>query len=155
MDSHANEVTMEDRVLSERSPSHRVSSHRVLIVEDDLSLMPFWSLVLRRCLSGAKFDWAVSCEQAKEFLSQASRTNTPYSMIITDIFLAGSDTGLDLLNSQEALQCEAPKVLVTAADEAAVNESCNWAGQSVAVLAKPLSVPKCERLLESILTHAT
>jgi response regulator of citrate/malate metabolism len=117
--------------------------------------MPFWSLILRRCLNGAKFDWAVSCEQAKEFLSKASQTDSPYSMIITDIFLAGSDTGLDLLNSDEAKNCVAPKVLVTAADEDAVNQSYNWTDQSVAVLAKPLSVPKCERLLESILPNAT
>jgi response regulator of citrate/malate metabolism len=127
------------------------NSNRVLIVEDDLSLMPFWSLILRRCLSGAKIDWAVSCEQAKEFLSQADSSKSPYAMIITDIFLAGSDTGIDLLNSAEAQNSVAPKVLVTSADEHAVNRSYNWENQSVSVLAKPLSVPKCERLLESIL----
>lgn len=127
--------------------------NRVLIVEDDLSLKPFWSVIIRRCLQGATLDWAVSCEKAKELLHKAATTQSPYGLIITDIFLAGCDTGLDLLSSPEVKSSNAQKLLVTAADAVAVGQSCNWRDQDVAVLAKPLSVPKCERIIESIFAH--
>lgn len=127
-------------------------NERVLIVEDDLSLMPFWSVILRRCLKGATVDWAVSCERARELMELADRKQSPYSMIIADIFLAGSDTGLDLLNSPEVERSSALKLLVTSADETALNDGGEWLKPSVAVLSKPLSVPKCERVLESMLT---
>ncbi len=129
------------------------TKERILIVEDDLSLQPFWSLVLRRCLNEAQVDWTVSCERARVLVTEGRKDGRPYSMIITDIFLAGSDTGLDLLNSPEVQESRAMKLLVTAADEGEIYNHFDWPEHSIAVLAKPFSVPKCERVLEDMLRH--
>ena len=126
-------------------------NNKILIVEDDLSLRPFWTSILNQCGFAHQLDWAVSCEQAQKLLRHAQSVSDPYAMIITDIFLAGSDTGLDLLNSAEVLQSGAHKLLVSGADEKEIRESFTNLSQEVMVLSKPLTVVKCKRVLEKAL----
>lgn len=119
---------------------------RVLIVEDDLALEPFWKIVLKRCFEKWTSDWAVSAEEAKRMMSQALHEGVPYSLVISDIFLAGSETGLDLIQDQEP---RAPKFLLVSVAEAERVKD-NVARFDGAVLTKPLNLPKCERAIAQL-----
>lgn len=126
------------------------SSFRALIVEDDLALQPFWKIVLKRCFQECELDWAVSAEHAKCMIQQSERIGTPYSLIISDIFLAGSETGLDLLKSEIESQTATKFLLVSAAEADRIKDTLGWISDSV-VLTKPLNVPKCERAIYQLL----
>ena len=72
--------------------------------------------------------------------------------MVTDIFLAGSCTGLDLLTSASVVKSCCARMLVSAADETEIKNI--YGGEldpKVKVLAKPLNVPKCERAVLEIL----
>ena len=83
----------------------------VLIVEDDLSQQPLWQHIILRSCKEAKLTWAVSAEQALTIMKESNlssqlSSNSPedkdiakFDLIVVDLFLAGSQTGLDFLNS--------------------------------------------------------
>lgn len=123
---------------------------RVLIVEDDLALQPFWSVVLKRCFSTWHSDWAVSGEQAENLISKSYTQNLPYQLIISDIFLAGSITGLDLIKHRPQ-DCQTKFLLVSIADEVRVRSAVTQSRIPNVILTKPLNVPKCERAIFDLL----
>lgn len=124
---------------------------KILIVEDDLSLRPFWSVVFDRCAPRSRLDWAVSSEQAQRLLRDATSQERPYDVIITDLFLAGSGTGLDLLESEAARRSGAKKLLVSVADAKDIQDGFLAADTAVTVLSKPLDIPGCTRVIERVL----
>lgn len=67
-----------------------------LIVEDDLSYKPLWEFILKKFNSKAKFDWAENAEEAEEKIYQARTGTRFYDLIISDIYLPGTKSGLDL-----------------------------------------------------------
>lgn len=68
----------------------------VLILEDDYTFKPLWTSVIKQCLPDAQLDW-VQTEEAAERLIQLRRNNgQKYDLIISDIFLSGKKTGIDL-----------------------------------------------------------
>ena len=64
---------------------------RVLIVEDDVTMEPLWRYVIETVRPGALVEWMTSGEAASRRILAAE-----YSLIISDIFLNGDMTGLDL-----------------------------------------------------------
>lgn len=116
---------------------------RVLIVDDDLSLEPLWRLIIRRCCPLALIEWAVSSEQAKKLIRDLQN----FDLIITDLFLAGSATGLDFLKSQEVASLHAKTVLVSMAPRQELEAYCAQGLPSTKILAKPLNVVKYENAL--------
>lgn len=123
---------------------------RILIVEDDLALQPFWDVVLKRCFHVWHSDWAVSGEQAEKMILNARKSGLPYSLIISDIFLAGSRTGLDLIRSNRDSQSSTRFLLVSVADESRVKNAVIDLTAMKVVLTKPLNVPKCERAINEL-----
>lgn len=131
------------------------SSIRILIVEDDLALQPFWNIVLKRCFKKWTSDWAVSAEEAKRMMSQALHEGVPYSLVISDIFLAGSETGLDLLNVKDTMQSSMKFLLVSVAEADRVKDNVDGLNRDSAVLTKPLNLPKCERAITQLLNQGS
>ncbi|MFS4459550.1 hypothetical protein [Bdellovibrio sp. HCB2-146] len=125
-------------------------SARVLVVEDDLALRPLWELVLKRQFVDYHLDWAISCEEAQRFLTSSIKYQSPYSLIITDLFLAGSGTGLDLIRFKGQIHNTIPLILVSVAEDTLIKENFNKVVSSTTVLTKPLSVPQLDRALEKI-----
>lgn len=124
---------------------------KILIVEDDLSLRPFWSLVFDRIAPRSRLDWAISSEQAQRLIEDSTRNQRPYDVIITDLFLAGSGTGLDLLESDAAKKSPAKKLLVSVADAKDIKDGFIPSGSDVTVLSKPLDIPRCTKVIEGVL----
>ncbi len=128
--------------------------NRVLIVDDDLALRPFWEIILRRQYQTYKYDWAVSVEEAKTLFRNSNFNNNFYSIIIIDLFLSGSETGLDLIDFFETQLHTPPLVLVTAVDNEKLQKEVAQKKKKVFLLQKPLSIPSCERLLEELLMNS-
>lgn len=123
---------------------------RVLIVEDDLALRPFWELILRRQFNEYHLDWAISCEEAERLIASSVKYDSTYCLIVTDLFLAGAATGLDLVHFIGKNQEHTPLVMVSSADEEAIRNSYRDSVKDIHVISKPLSVPKIERVLEKL-----
>lgn len=122
----------------------------ILVIEDDLALRPMWESIASRNFGLKNLDWAVSAEEAKRIYQKAIMKNQPYAVIIVDVFLAGSDTGLDFIKYIHSLGQQTPILLVSAALEADLKKLFDKTMDYVQVLTKPLNVPKCEKALEKI-----
>lgn len=69
---------------------------RVLVVEDDLSLQPLWNHIIHEAYPKARVDWATTEEVAERLIRQRFKRGRPYNLVISDVFLAGRKTGIDL-----------------------------------------------------------
>jgi CheY-like chemotaxis protein len=123
---------------------------RILVVEDDLALKPIWEHILRRQFTDYHLDWAVSCEEAQKLVSASIVHESPYSLIVTDLFLSGAGTGLDLVRFLARAVKSSPIVLVSVVEELALREKYGELLSNMQVLTKPISVPQCDRALDRI-----
>lgn len=120
---------------------------KILIVDDDVTQIPIWKHVVNRTCDQAIISWAVSSEQAKTIISQ-----TRFDLIIVDLFLAGSETGLELLETKEVKNSDADTILVTAADKESLEKHIKSRElKNTKIIIKPLNVVRCERVLNEIL----
>lgn len=124
---------------------------RILIVEDDLALKPFWESVLQRCFKNWELEWAISGEEAKNIIQRSREEYRPFSLVISDIFLAGADTGLDLMTSDEFIQSKAKFILVSVVNEEKVKENYYDIICNNTVMTKPLNAPECARTIKEVL----
>ncbi len=129
----------------------------VLIVEDDLGQQPLWQHIISRSSHDASVTWAVSAEQALTILQKSLITEKKFDLIIVDLFLAGSETGLSFLNSDEVKQSKAQTILVSAAEKNDLDDYIQKQlrktknDRTINVIAKPLNVVKCEKVLDELL----
>lgn len=119
---------------------------RVLIVEDDLSQQAFWGSIVGKCLQSIEIDWAVSGEEAKRMFEE-SAIHRPYQLVISDLFLAGGETGFDLLELANQLRLSQLFILVSAAEEGRLLAKTRHIQIPHVVLSKPLAVRRCERAI--------
>lgn len=71
---------------------------KVLVVEDDRIQWPLWESILKSAYSDVEIDWETTEAGAEALLRHAYQNNSPYNLVISDIFLEGRDTGIDLWN---------------------------------------------------------
>ena len=69
---------------------------RILIVEDDITLEPIWAYIVERAERLATVTWATSEFEAESLILDSIDEGNEYDLVITDIFLSGSKTGIDL-----------------------------------------------------------
>lgn len=124
---------------------------RVLIVDDDLAQIPLWKHIIGRSSEKASIDWAVSAEQAKTIMVQAKKNKKKFDLIIVDLFLAGSETGLEFLETKEVQNCGADTILVSAANKANLEQHIQTRLKKTKVIVKPLNVVRCEKVLNELI----
>lgn len=73
-----------------------VTRPRILVVEDDMTQEPFWDYIIERAAEKAIVSWATSVAEADEMIFIAQMEGAPFDLVISDIFLSGSLTGIDL-----------------------------------------------------------
>lgn len=122
---------------------------RMLVVEDDLALQPFWELFFRRTYGRFSLDWAISGEEARRLIHQAHEEKRPYTVIVTDLFLAGAETGLDLIESSEVKDSHATIILVSSIESEKIQHHYKQITGDHLVISKPLNLHKCERLFSA------
>ncbi len=69
---------------------------RFLVVEDDFAGQPIWEVIIRKLEPQAIIRWATSSEEAEILIEKAIQDDEAFDIIVSDIFLAGKETGLDL-----------------------------------------------------------
>lgn len=72
------------------------SQVRVLVVDDDITCQTLWSAILDRITPGNTCDCVTSGTEADRLLQLAEKNGYKYDLIVSDIFLSGSMTGIDL-----------------------------------------------------------
>ena len=137
--------------------SRQYEFRNVLIVEDDLGQQPLWQHILSRSSQDTSITWAVSAEQALTILQKSAIYEIKFDLIIVDLFLAGSETGLSFLNTDAVKQSKAQTILVSAAEKNDLDDYIQKQLRKtknddiINVIAKPLNVVKCEKVLDELL----
>lgn len=131
---------------------------KILIVEDDMTLKPIWEKFFRLFSDRLLLEWAVSCEEAIKMVQAAIESNKSYFLIISDIFLAGSKTGIQLLSSPEVALSGAKTVLISAADREDIISKFGHMVPDATVITKPFNFklysPIFRKLLNGHLTES-
>lgn len=96
---------MSDQVNNTRDQQHIQSqivtapkSKKILVVEDDQTQWPLWEEILKEIEGPKDIDWETSGERAEALLKYAYQKHEPYDLVISDIFLDGKETGIELWN---------------------------------------------------------
>ncbi len=111
---------------------------KILILEDDISLEPYYRASLNNIfyLNPPYIDWAISVWEARNFLKQKD----DYDIIIADLFLSGSLTGLDFLAiDQIKMRKNIKKILVTSSHLNLVTENYDNVLNDVFIIGKPFN----------------
>ncbi len=69
---------------------------RILVVEDDVTFEPYWTAIAEKADRNAHVSWATSEIEAENMILDAIESGQKFDLVITDIFLSGSRTGIDL-----------------------------------------------------------
>ncbi len=119
---------------------------RVLIVEDDLTLQPLWERAFKTKNPAVKLDWATSVSEAEKLIHLRFSRGAPYELIISDIFLEGNATGVDLWNryGEEALNFAFVSGLPVSKYELMMSLDFGCP----TYLKKPLTLQKCEEIAD-------
>lgn len=80
---------VENRIVTQPKP-------RVLIVEDDVTMEPLWTYIIDQVAPGAYLKWVTSEEAAEHAIRYQLLRHRPYDLVISDVFLSSSRTGIDL-----------------------------------------------------------
>ena len=126
---------------------------KVLVVEDDLSLWPFWENVLRSTIPRVEIDWETTERAAESLLKHRFQRNSPYDLVISDIFLEGHETGIDLWNRYG----EAAKnfIFVSGMPMSKFDSLMSLNYGYPVYLQKPLSVKQCKDVVAAVFKPTT
>lgn len=124
---------------------------KILIIEDDLALKPMWEIIAKRNLKNPELHWAVSSEVAKKLFLDSVKISSPYMFIVVDLFLAGSETGLDFIKFARNYNADIPILITSSAEDVNTNRFMQRGMKNVSVLSKPLNIPNCERILDGLI----
>ncbi len=133
------------RLVGREAPS-------VLVVEDDRAFWPFWEKVFSLHGTTPKIDWAATEEEAEEMIRSRYRMGRPYDLVIADVFLEGTGTGVDLWNryGEEV----ANFIFVSGAPLSKDNLLMSLDFGCPVFLQKPLSAKRCVEVVDDILELA-
>ncbi len=68
----------------------------VLLIEEDTALHQFWSLLIQKIHPKSHLTVTTNAEDAEQLISSALESASPFSLVISNLFLKGEMTGLEL-----------------------------------------------------------
>jgi response regulator of citrate/malate metabolism len=86
---------METQVLAHVMKEAKLKT-RVLIIEDDPTIAPMWTYILGKVDPELEIVWATSDAEGERFIQNSIKYQNEFDLIISDIFLSGPKTGIDL-----------------------------------------------------------
>ena len=68
----------------------------VLLIEEDTALHQFWSLLIKKVHPNSALTVTTNAEDAERLISNALESFSPFDLVISNLFLRGEMTGLEL-----------------------------------------------------------
>jgi DNA-binding NtrC family response regulator len=69
---------------------------RILIVEDDVTAEPLWRHIFNEVSPDVIYRWVGNADAAEYLIRKRASQGMPFDLVISDIFLNGQRTGIDL-----------------------------------------------------------
>lgn len=111
----------------------------ILIVEDNPDWESVWTLILDVFAEGSRMIWATSVSEAEEKITELTKTGQGADLIISDIFLSGSLTGIDFFN-RLSTSLQHRFVFVSSVASNKVRSTLSLSDQGVCILQKPFGI---------------
>ncbi len=133
-------------IFGDRSIKNQKS---VYVLEDDIALSTVIDRVLRSIQKNILLDWSTRAEQAMLALINAHNKgiDTPYDLIIADVFLDGQMTGIDFYRQSRIIFPHIPVILIS-------STYVHHTSQMPIFLQKPFSISECKNLFKKQLNVA-
>ena len=130
-------------------------NRRILLVEDDIEMHHVFDGIIHDIDTKIQVDWVSSAEAALKRLEEAGHMSgaTPYELIVSDIFLDGKTTGIDLWNLCQRVYPTMPMVVMSGLP---LHKFVDFVGSRAGCppyIQKPLRVPHCRALLQEMLAE--
>lgn len=138
---HENEAQWKDKTTSRRP--------RVLIVEDDTTLEPFWMHIIDSIDERAEVKWMTTEEGAEYSVMKWLNRGKPYDLIISDIFLSGHKTGIELW--RESMDLDIPFILTSVVSPKKLERMLGKNELVPPFIQKPLDVDECKAMIKAML----
>jgi hypothetical protein len=135
------------------APLSLVEAQSVLLIEDDLSLVQWIDAVLNHLKPGLCWEYVTSGEAALERIQCRGFEcgGSPYSLVISDIFLADDTTGFDVWLDCQQLYPEMPFVITSGLSTERYFSILQGVGNCPVFLPKPLTMGQCRTVLQEFL----
>jgi DNA-binding response OmpR family regulator len=122
---------------------------RVLIVEDNLDWEIIWKLIFDIFAHEAELIWATSIFEAQNKLADIKEKGQRMDIIISDVFLSGSLTGLDFYNAIDETY-QARFLFVSSVSPSKIKSQIKKDNRHVFVLKKPFGIKQAIAELRAI-----
>lgn len=144
-------------IKRQQEPEERVhtepAARSVLIVEDDLSVVEYLEHVLDHLRPGLDLDYATSAEDAMSKIRSRGgvEKETPYSLVIADIFLDGEMTGFDFWLECAKSFPDMPVVITSSLSAERYLTILSGFENTPTFLPKPLTPGRCRSVIEEFI----
>lgn len=125
---------------------------RFLVVEDDPTYEPIWSHIFHQIDNEASYDWVQTVVDAEKKLAQAFEKGFRYDLVVCDVFLSDSQTGMDLWRKKFDVLGES-FVMVSGIDQDKVEKLLGRGWFTPYFLKKPFNSMECVETFRSILNQ--
>jgi len=129
---------------------NRKLTRNILIVDDDTSSEDSWQTILQSFGENIRIDWATNETEASGLLAVLAKLGLFYDLVIADIFLSGSGTGLDLWKKATLIQRER-FIMVSAVEPGMISEYFRSQFDLPKFLRKPFDLGEVMDLVGDIL----
>lgn len=124
---------------------------KIMVVEDDRSQWPIWENVLTSIFpSDCEIDWITSGECAQALLREAFINDHPYNLVISDVYLEGEKTGVDLWNRYGEIT---DTFIFTSGIDSAKELLLKIKNGHPPFLQKPLNIKNCKKVIQELLIN--
>lgn len=126
---------------TKQTPQAFTRHPKILVVEDDISYEPLWRKVFEEVDPEIEYTWCTSANDAQKILEKTFRDGDYWDLIIADIFLTGSRTGLDLWE-----RCGEPienMIIVSSVDYSKLLDYVDYSSTPPVYLKKPFKIQDC------------
>lgn len=143
---------MENAEICDRATQSQIvhpDRPQILIVEDDVTMQPLWTYVIDAVAPRANVKWVMTEEAAEKAISRRIQFSDEFDLVISDIFLSGSRTGVDLWRRYGS---GSSRFLFMSVVSPAKFETLVGAGENAPFfLQKPIRPDVCMETVEAIL----
>lgn len=135
------------------SPHTAHSEKRVLVVEDDVTMIPFWSAIFLDIDPSIELEWAENFSSARQKLTSRKYNENPYDLVVADVFLSGKKTGLELWDEfcDKQPHTRHPFLIVSAASDEKIAKQINPDLPKPEFLKKPLNYRETRDTVDRLL----